>query len=99
MSESERKKLPEWGIFDRLSELEDITLKLMEKDDTIEPTLKNIAVIAEDARIIAKWALTLSAAWAIEKTSEHRQFKDELLKGFMVFPAMPDRYLSFSSGK
>ena len=35
------KRIPEWSIFDRLDEVEKITLEQMEKTDTIEPTLKN----------------------------------------------------------
>ena len=46
------KRIPEWGIFDRLDELEKITLELMEKTDTTEPTLKDTAVLAEVAFLL-----------------------------------------------
>ena len=43
---------PEWSLFDRLDELEDITLKLMEKAETTEPTLKDTAILAETAFLL-----------------------------------------------
>ena len=49
---------PEWSLFDRLDELESITLQLMEKADTAEPTLKGTSTIAKDARILAIFALS-----------------------------------------
>ena len=56
---------PEWSIFDRLDELENITLKLMEQTDTAEPTLKKTSATARDARILAlnafAWAFFASA--------------------------------------
>ena len=51
---------PEWSIFDRLDELEDITLGLMEKTDTTEPTLKNTSTVARDAITIAKLGFMLA---------------------------------------
>ena len=60
---------PEWGIFDRLDELEKIILEQMEKTDTIEPTLKDTSTTARDARILAlnayAWAFFASAIEAL----------------------------------
>lgn len=52
--DEESKKIPEWNIFDRLDELEDITLQLMEKTDKAEPVLKDIASMLNDALIMGK---------------------------------------------
>ncbi|MFB0559179.1 MAG: hypothetical protein ACETVS_01410 [Dehalococcoidales bacterium] len=52
--EREGKQTPEWNIFDRLDELEDITLKLMEKVDEAEPMLKNVASMLKDALIMGQ---------------------------------------------
>ena len=51
------KKMPEWSIFDRLDEVEKITLELMEKADTTEPTLKEASILLKDAIILATYAL------------------------------------------
>ncbi len=74
------KKIPEWSIFDRLDELEDITLKLMEKTDVTEPTLEETSVVARDAKILADYALTISFGLAIAGHSNPREGKDILLK-------------------
>ena len=50
--EREGKQTPEWSIFDRLDELEDITLKLMEKADEAEPVLKDVVSMLKDALIM-----------------------------------------------
>ncbi len=51
---------PKWSIFDRLDELEDITLGLMEKAETTEPTLKDASTVARDAITIAKLGFMLA---------------------------------------
>jgi len=48
------KKIPQWSIFDRLDELEDITLELMTKTEATEPTLKETSALARDASIVAR---------------------------------------------
>ena len=67
---------PEWSIFDRLDELEDITLKLMEKADTTEPTLKEVSPIARDASILAKQGFIFSFINYAVKASNPRETKD-----------------------
>ena len=58
--EGEGKKPPEWDIFDRLDELEDITLQLMEKTDKAEPALKDIASMLNDALIMGQAGVIFS---------------------------------------
>jgi hypothetical protein len=82
MSEAEGKNIPEWSIFDRLNELEDITLKLMEKDDTLEPTLKDTAVIAKDAFILATLNFVRSFIVDASTAVNRRALKDELIAYF-----------------
>lgn len=78
--EGEDKKIPEWSIFDRLDELEDITLKLMEKADTTDPTLKETSSIARDARLLAQFAFILGfAAYIGGSSDEPIELKDKLI--------------------
>ena len=49
----EENKPPEWHLFDRLDDLESITLELMDKVGTTEPTLENVRSIAVDAYLLA----------------------------------------------
>jgi hypothetical protein len=75
--------IPEWSIFDRLDELEKITLEQMEKTDTIEPTLKNMAIVARDAIILARHALWFGFVHSVAFGRNPRELKDsqlELLK-------------------
>ena len=74
---------PEWSIFDRLDELEKITLEQMEKADTIEPTLKNTATAAKDARNLALFSLAMSfMSFALAAHLENpRKLKDSYIKG------------------
>jgi len=69
--EGESKQIPEWSIFDRLDELEDITLNLMEKADTTEPTLKETSTIARDARLLAEFAFILGFSAYIGDSSDN----------------------------
>ncbi len=71
---------PEWSIFDRLDELEDITLKLMEKADTAEPTLKGTSTVARDASILASYAFALGVGHQILKVSNPRATKDKCIQ-------------------
>jgi len=73
---------PEWSIFARLDELEDITLKLMEKADTTEPTLKDTSTVARDARILAELAFILGFGAYIHYASKPIELKDKLLGAF-----------------
>jgi len=68
--EREPDKLPEWSLFDRLDELENITLKLMEKADTTEPTLKEVTEIARDAHLLAELAFILGFSAYIGQSSD-----------------------------
>ncbi len=67
---------PEWSIFDRLDELEGITLELMEKAETAEPTLKETTVSARDARILAIFALGTAFAVSAGDVQNPRALKD-----------------------
>ncbi len=73
---------PEWSIFDRLEELEDITLKLMENADTTEPNLKNTSVVARDAIILARAGFTLAFVSAAAGVSNPRELKDRCIHLF-----------------
>ena len=70
---------PEWALFDRLDELEDITLKLMEKADITEPTLKNTSATARDARILALNALALAFFASAKESPNPRVLKDAVI--------------------
>lgn len=78
--EEEGKKIPEFFIFDRLDELEDITLKLMEKADTTTPTLKETSRIARDTRLLAEFAFILSfSAYIGDSSDKPIELKDKLI--------------------
>lgn len=78
--EGEDKKIPEWSIFDRLDELEDITLKLMEKADTTEPTLRETSSTTRDARLLAELAFTLAfSAYLGDSSDKPIELKDKLI--------------------
>ena len=76
------KGIPEWHLFDRLSELEDITLKLMEKADTTEPTLKETTALARDAFMLAILAFGSSFAADAIKAGNPRALKDRDIATF-----------------
>ena len=67
---------PEWSIFDRLDELEDITLGLMEKADVTEPTLENTSTVARDASILAHLGFLLAFTSTAARSSVPRETKD-----------------------
>ena len=70
---------PEWSIFDRLDELEDITLKLMEQTEVKEPNLKDTSTAANDANILAKQTLIFAFIhWAATGHSQ-RETKDRII--------------------
>ncbi len=77
------KKIPEWHLFDRLDELEEITLKLMEKADTTEPTLKGTAVVARDALILAINSLVLLFFENVYKSDNPRRERDSFIQILM----------------
>jgi hypothetical protein len=81
-SEEEKKNIPEWNVFDRLDELETITLKLMEKTDTAEPTVKEKQKILEDIGIMARMALVLAFVTGVRhlETKYIRKTRDEILQ-------------------
>ena len=54
------KKIPEWSLFERLDELENITLELMDKPDDTEPTLSEIQTTLNDAHNLAQIAVLLA---------------------------------------
>ena len=58
--EGNSKKIPEWSIFDRLDEVENITLELMDKTGKITPEMSDIALASQDAHIMARYGL-----WAL----------------------------------
>ncbi len=74
---------PEWNIFSRLEELEDITLKIMEKAETTAPTLNDIATTAKDARNLAIFGVAMSfVSFALSAHLENpRKLKDSYIKG------------------
>ena len=72
---------PEWSIFDRLEELEDITLKLMEKTETAEPTLKSVSTVAKDASILARYAILFAFTSSVaDKSDDPRRLKDTYIE-------------------
>ena len=77
--EEEGKKIPEWNIFDRIDELENITLDLMEKTDTTKPELDIIAVRLKDAMILGTCATYFCHAITSKVIGQPRQVKDMML--------------------
>jgi len=75
----DKKKIPEWSIFDRLDEVEKITLEQMEKTDTIEPTLKNTATRAKDASLLAFVALGMGFMASAIDYPNPRELKDHYI--------------------
>ena len=55
--EGNSKKIHEWSIFDRLDEVENITLDLMDKTDKVIPEMGNVALTSQDALIMARYGL------------------------------------------
>ena len=72
---------PEWDFFNRIEDLEQVTLELMEKADTSEPTLKKTSTRATDARVLAFFAfVTAFGALAIATDVENpRELKDNYI--------------------
>ena len=79
-SEGEGKKLPEWSIFDRLDELEDITLDLMGKADRVEPSLETINDSVQDTVLMAKYGIWLTFLLASKDNTKYVELKDAILK-------------------
>ncbi len=73
---------PEWSIFDRLDELEDITLKLMEKTDVTEPSLKDTSTMATDAIILALFVLGTAFLESATNVQNPRAQKDHYIDSF-----------------
>ncbi len=71
---------PEWSIFDRLDEIEDITLKLMEKADITEPTLKDTTTIAREARILAWYGIGMGFLETAQDLPNPRALKDNIIR-------------------
>ena len=76
-SDDEEKKMPEWSIFDRIDELEDLTLKLMDKTEQAEPALKDIVSLLNDAIIMGKAGIIFSFIIASKVAGhEYRKGRD-----------------------
>ena len=87
---SKDSKTPEWSIFDRLEELEDITLQLMGKTDAADPKITDIstkvkqiekveAIALDAARLAALGVLAAFVAIATDESTKARIIKDTLL--------------------
>lgn len=83
MSEFEGKKIPEWSIFDRVDEIEDITLKLMEKTDITEPTLSKASTMARDALILARNSFVLGFFANFYNSDNPRKGRDNFIQILM----------------
>ncbi|MBA7663972.1 hypothetical protein ES703_72021 [subsurface metagenome] len=93
MSEG-KKKVPEFFIFDRLDELENITLELMEKADLGEPSVEIATRLAKHATIIAEFGLVLTFLGRVREAkskSEAIALKDSLLDGLRERSAIAER--------
>jgi len=74
---------PEFFLFDRIDELEKISLELIEKTDTVEPVLKDTATMAKDNLIVATYAYVFAfTALALRNPRGTRKQKDEMLNRF-----------------
>ena len=83
MSEGKRK-VPEFFIFDRLDELENITLELMEKADVEKPSVEGALRLAKHASTIAEYGFLLAFRGAVDKAGNKKvakAMKDLLFKG------------------
>jgi len=69
-AEGEDEKIPEFFIFDRIDELERISLELMEDTGLTKPTLKQTQLTAKDALILAEMAFILTFAPYYEKSKK-----------------------------
>lgn len=80
--EGKSEKIPEWGIFSRLDELENLTLELMGKTETTEPTLQRINTKLKDADILARMAFMLAFThWSTQiEVQNIRKRRDVWLK-------------------
>lgn len=78
-SEREGKKIPELFIFDRIDELEKISLELMESTEDTKPTLKSIQILVNDTFILAELALIISFINYCAGTKKHREYKDDFI--------------------
>jgi len=79
-SEGEGKKTPEFLIFDRIDELENISLKLMEETEATKPTLENVQSLANDTLILAELALVLSFINYSKGSKKYRYYKDDFIE-------------------
>lgn len=77
------KKMPQWSIFDRLDEIEDITLKLMEKTDITEPTLNKTSTMARDALILARYSFILGFYATCHNDDNPRKDRDDSIQILM----------------
>lgn len=79
-SKGEGKKIPEWSIFDRIDELENITLELMDKTEKAEPTLTKFVDSVTDAIVLASYGIWMTFILACEEASAPREGKNLILK-------------------
>lgn len=78
MSKSEGKgSISEWQLFNRIDELEKITLELMDKTESVEPTLKDTAALARAAFHTGLFGFILGFSAASQNIKDRRKFKDE----------------------
>jgi hypothetical protein len=73
------KKIPEWHLFDRIDELEKITLELMDKTDTTEPTLKETSAQVQDAIMLAEYGVFVGVGPLIVKDPNPRLAKETFI--------------------
>ena len=84
MNESGGKsnKLPEWSIFERLDELETITLELMDKKDKTEPKVTRELTQSKDAFLLAQLAYVVTFTTFAQAADKNKLVgvKDSILK-------------------
>ena len=69
-SKQEDSKTPKFFIFDRIDELENITLELMDKTSSVEPTLKSTSESANDAVKLAQLTFILQFSLFIRQNPD-----------------------------
>ncbi len=72
----------EWSIFDRLDELEEITLNIMEKTDSAEPRLKDTLITTRGTWMLAFNAYALAFLAGAVDAPNPRALKDAAIDSF-----------------
>ena len=99
MSTPEQKgnKAPEWSIFNRIDELEKISLELMEKTETVEPALNDVAARAKDNLIVATYAYGFAfTSLALQNPQQARKRKDDMVNRFKRLGLSAERLKTLS---